>query len=186
MRILNSWSNFFEDKIIVDKKVENGSHKFIDCYQIAFTLSKSKPLISSMVILFLHLTFWSWRCIHLNTQHSFTPCTSWLLYLTLTLENQKVITSLLFSRCDNGACWFRCQRSQSCPFCRDSLKRTNSGDLWIYTDTSDIVDVGTIFKENCKMLFLYIEKLPLIVPDPRYVFYDPLLRWRNCLQIFGK
>ncbi|KAH1153474.1 hypothetical protein AAZX31_18G062500 [Glycine max] len=69
-----------------------------------------------------------------------------------------------------------CQRSQSCPFCRDSLKRTNSGDLWIYTDTSDIVDVGTIFKENCKMLFLYIEKLPLIVPDPRYVFYDPLLR----------
>ncbi|TKY47147.1 E3 ubiquitin-protein ligase Topors [Spatholobus suberectus] len=69
-----------------------------------------------------------------------------------------------------------CQRSQSCPFCRDSLKRINSGDLWIYTDKSDIVDVGTIFKENCKMLFLYIEKLPLIVPDPRHVFYDPFLR----------
>lgn len=69
-----------------------------------------------------------------------------------------------------------CLRSQSCPFCRDSLKRVNSGDLWIYTDTSDIVDVGTIFKENCKILFLYIEKLPLIIPDPRHVSYDPFFR----------
>ncbi|XP_058759939.1 E3 ubiquitin-protein ligase AIRP2-like [Vicia villosa] len=69
-----------------------------------------------------------------------------------------------------------CLRSQSCPFCRDSLKRVNSEDLWIYTDTSDIVDVGTIFKENCKILFLYIEKLPLIIPDPRHVSYDPFFR----------
>ncbi|ESW18754.1 hypothetical protein PHAVU_006G067600 [Phaseolus vulgaris] len=69
-----------------------------------------------------------------------------------------------------------CQRSQSCPFCRDSLKRINSGDLWIYTDMNDIVDIGTISRENCKRLFLYIEKLPLIVPDPRSVFYDPFLR----------
>ncbi|XP_027337770.1 E3 ubiquitin-protein ligase AIRP2 isoform X2 [Abrus precatorius] len=69
-----------------------------------------------------------------------------------------------------------CLRSLSCPFCRDSLKRVNSGDLWIYTDISDIVDVETIFKENCKMLYLYIEKLPLIVPDPRHVSFDPFLR----------
>ncbi|XP_027932046.1 E3 ubiquitin-protein ligase AIRP2 isoform X1 [Vigna unguiculata] len=69
-----------------------------------------------------------------------------------------------------------CQRSQSCPFCRNSLKRINSGDLWIYTDMNDVVDIGTISRENCKRLFLYIEKLPLIVPDPRYVFYDPFLR----------
>nr|AFK37027.1 unknown [Lotus japonicus] len=41
-----------------------------------------------------------------------------------------------------------CMRSQSCPFCRDSLKRVNSGDLWIYTDMSEIVDMGTVFKEN--------------------------------------
>jgi len=41
---------------------------------------------------------------------------------------------------------------------------------------NDIVDIGTISRENCKRLFLYIEKLPLIVPDPRYVFYDPFLR----------
>ncbi|KAJ1377529.1 Zinc finger, RING-type [Sesbania bispinosa] len=69
-----------------------------------------------------------------------------------------------------------CLRSQSCPFCRDSLKRVNSGDLWIYTDMSDTVDIGTVFKENCKMLFLYIEKLPLIIPDPRHVSFDPFLR----------
>ncbi|KAK7301762.1 hypothetical protein RJT34_12636 [Clitoria ternatea] len=69
-----------------------------------------------------------------------------------------------------------CKRSQSCPFCRDCLKRVNSGDLWVYADTSDIVDIETIFKENCKMLFLYINMLPLVVPDPRHVSYDPFLR----------
>ncbi|KAL1370101.1 hypothetical protein HN51_000415 [Arachis hypogaea] len=69
-----------------------------------------------------------------------------------------------------------CVRSESCPFCRDSLKRMDSGDLWIYTDKSDIVDLGTIYRENSKMLFLYIEKLPLVIPDPRHVSYDPFLR----------
>ncbi|GAV89904.1 zf-C3HC4_3 domain-containing protein [Cephalotus follicularis] len=60
-------------------------------------------------------------------------------------------------------------RSQSCPFCRNSLKRVNSGDLWIYTDQSDIIDLSTILKENSKRLFMYIDKLPLIFPDPVYV-----------------
>ncbi|CAN1231888.1 E3 ubiquitin-protein ligase AIRP2 [Linum grandiflorum] len=59
-------------------------------------------------------------------------------------------------------------RSESCPFCRDSLKRTNSGDLWIYTDSSEIVDLPFISRENCRRLFMYIDKLPLIVPDHLY------------------
>ncbi|PNY00719.1 MTD2, partial [Trifolium pratense] len=64
----------------------------------------------------------------------------------------EVKTKVVLPNCCHQMCFncYRdwCLRSQSCPFCRDSLKRVNSGDLWIYTDTSDIVDVGTIFKEN--------------------------------------
>uniref|UniRef100_A0A2P2LXJ5 Uncharacterized protein MANES_02G120000 n=1 Tax=Rhizophora mucronata TaxID=61149 RepID=A0A2P2LXJ5_RHIMU len=69
-----------------------------------------------------------------------------------------------------------CRRSQSCPFCRDSLKRVNSGDLWIYTDKFDIVDLSLISKENCKRLFMYIDKLPRIVQDHLIVPYDLNIR----------
>ncbi|XP_068646071.1 E3 ubiquitin-protein ligase AIRP2-like [Aristolochia californica] len=63
-------------------------------------------------------------------------------------------------------------RSKSCPFCRDSLKRVNSGDLWIFTDTREIVDMGTLTRENLKRLFFYIDKLPVVVPDPVFETYD--------------
>ncbi|GAA0161925.1 hypothetical protein LIER_39323 [Lithospermum erythrorhizon] len=66
-------------------------------------------------------------------------------------------------------------RSQSCPFCRDSLKRVNSTDLWVYMDNRDIVDMATITKENLKRLFMYIEKLPLLVPET-FERYHPHLR----------
>lgn len=69
-------------------------------------------------------------------------------------------------------------KSQSCPFCRDSLKRMNSGELWIYPSKCDITDLPTIAKENLKRLFLYIEKLPLIVPNSMVVSYD-LHSWRK-------
>lgn len=67
-------------------------------------------------------------------------------------------------------------RSQSCPFCRDSLKRVNSGDLWIYTSNCEIIEFSAIAKENLKRLFMYIEKLPLLVPDTMLVSYDPQFR----------
>ncbi|KAI8523582.1 hypothetical protein RHMOL_Rhmol13G0085200 [Rhododendron molle] len=63
-------------------------------------------------------------------------------------------------------------RSQSCPFCRDSLKRVNSGDLWICIGNNDISDISIILRENLQRLFMYIEKLPLIVPDHVFVSYD--------------
>ncbi|PPR81880.1 hypothetical protein GOBAR_AA38836 [Gossypium barbadense] len=69
-------------------------------------------------------------------------------------------------------------RSQSCPFCRDSLKRVNSCDLWIYTEKSEIVDLSLILRENSNRLFMYIDKLPLIVPDPVFVPYDVHVRPR--------
>lgn len=67
-------------------------------------------------------------------------------------------------------------RSRSCPFCRDSLKRVNSGDLWVYTEKSDVVDLSTILREDRKRLFMYIDKLPLVVPDPVYIPYDSHVR----------
>lgn len=73
--------------------------------------------------------------------------------------------------------WFRHARSQSCPFCRDSLKRVNSGDLWIYTSRGEIVDLPSIARENLKRLLMYIEKLPLIIPDSMLISYDPRFRW---------
>ncbi|XP_015897190.3 E3 ubiquitin-protein ligase AIRP2 [Ziziphus jujuba] len=88
--------------------------------------------------------------------------------------NSKVV----LPNCNHSMC-IKCYqnwrtRSQSCPFCRDSLKRVNSGDLWIYTSSADIVDLSAITRENLKRLFMYIDKLPFIVPDPAFVSYDPL------------
>ncbi|XP_043689936.1 E3 ubiquitin-protein ligase AIRP2-like isoform X1 [Telopea speciosissima] len=63
-------------------------------------------------------------------------------------------------------------RSQSCPFCRDSLKRVNSCDLWVFTDSRDIVDMATLTRENLRRLFMYIDKLPLVIPDTVFDAYD--------------
>ncbi|PNX93925.1 RING finger protein, partial [Trifolium pratense] len=67
-------------------------------------------------------------------------------------------------------------RSQSCPFCRDSLKRVNSGDLWVFTDRRDVVDMATVTRENLRRLFMYIDKLPVIVPDSLFDTYDSHIR----------
>ena len=71
-----------------------------------------------------------------------------------------------------------CRRtiSQSCPFCRDNLKRVNSGDLWVFTDNRDVVDMATVTRENLRRLFMYIDKLPLIVPDSLFDTYDSHIR----------
>ncbi|KAA8517819.1 hypothetical protein F0562_015293 [Nyssa sinensis] len=87
--------------------------------------------------------------------------------------NNKVV----LPNCNHSLC-MKCYRdwrarSQSCPFCRDSLKRVNSGDLWIYTNSNEIVGLSSMAMENLKRLFLYIEKLPLIVPDPMLISYEP-------------
>ncbi|XP_061366138.1 E3 ubiquitin-protein ligase AIRP2 isoform X1 [Gastrolobium bilobum] len=66
-------------------------------------------------------------------------------------------------------------RSQSCPFCRDSLKRVDSGDLWIYMSSNEIDDLASINKENLKRLFMYIEKLPLIARPYIHVISSPLV-----------
>lgn len=68
-------------------------------------------------------------------------------------------------------------RSQSCPFCRGSLKRVSSGDLWVLTSESDAVDMKTLAKENVRSFYLYIENLPFIVlvPDTHLFLHDYLI-----------
>ncbi|PWA42098.1 zinc finger, RING/FYVE/PHD-type [Artemisia annua] len=78
-------------------------------------------------------------------------------------------TKVVLPNCSHSLC-LKCfrdwhGRSRSCPFCRDSLKEVNVNDLWICIDAGDIVDMSIIAKENKKRLFMYIEKLPLIIPD---------------------
>ncbi|KAE9591988.1 putative transcription factor C2H2 family [Lupinus albus] len=87
----------------------------------------------------------------------------------------EINTKVVLPNCNHSMC-LKCYndwhgRSQSCPFCRDSLKRVKSGDLWIYMSNNDIVDLTSINKENLKRLFMYIEKLPLILPDPIFISY---------------
>ncbi|KAL9235361.1 hypothetical protein vseg_010124 [Gypsophila vaccaria] len=80
--------------------------------------------------------------------------------------NKKVI----LPNCCHSLClkcyqdWY--SRSQSCPFCRDPLKQVKPGDLWIYIDDSDIVDLSVILKENVNSIFIYIDKLPFMDPQP--------------------
>ncbi|KAL3681216.1 hypothetical protein R1sor_024172 [Riccia sorocarpa] len=63
-------------------------------------------------------------------------------------------------------------RSQSCPFCRDSLKRVNSQDLWIFTDSGEVQDMVTLARDNLHRLFMYIDKLPLLVSESVFAVYD--------------
>ncbi|MBA0728774.1 hypothetical protein Golax_001648 [Gossypium laxum] len=67
-------------------------------------------------------------------------------------------------------------RSQSCPFCRDSLEKVDSSDLWIYIEQGEIAELSSILRENRKRLFTYIDRLPLIVPDPVFAPFDVHVR----------
>ncbi|KAL5740410.1 hypothetical protein ACOSQ2_029590 [Xanthoceras sorbifolium] len=92
----------------------------------------------------------------------------------------EINSKIVLPDCSHSMC-MKCYRSwrarsQSCPFCRDSLKRVNSGDLWIYTSSNEIFDLTSISRENMKRLFMYIEKLPLITPDPMFVSHNPRYR----------
>ncbi|XP_062169609.1 E3 ubiquitin-protein ligase AIRP2-like [Alnus glutinosa] len=62
-------------------------------------------------------------------------------------------------------------RSESCPFCRGSLKRVDSGDLWVLTCSSDVVDTQTVLKEDMLRFSLYINSLPRDIPDALFLMY---------------
>ncbi|KAF2314148.1 hypothetical protein GH714_023723 [Hevea brasiliensis] len=67
-------------------------------------------------------------------------------------------------------------RSESCPFCRGSLKRVNSGDLWVLTCSKDVVDTETVLREDLLRFYLYINSLPKDIPDALFlVYYEYLI-----------
>ncbi|XP_052171775.1 E3 ubiquitin-protein ligase AIRP2 isoform X2 [Diospyros lotus] len=89
----------------------------------------------------------------------------------------EIDSKVVLPKCNHSMC-MKCYRnwrtrSESCPFCRDSLKRVNSGDLWIYTSSCDVAEWSTIAKENVKRLIVYVEKLPIIRPDPTLISNEP-------------
>ncbi|KAE8687397.1 peroxisome bioproteinsis factor 10-like isoform X2 [Hibiscus syriacus] len=88
-------------------------------------------------------------------------------------------TKLVLPNCGHALC-ISCfhewnVRSQSCPFCRGSLKRVKSKDLWVLTSCSDILDVVTLAKENLWRLYLYFEKLPLVMPETHSYVSDYMI-----------
>ncbi|XP_043706942.1 E3 ubiquitin-protein ligase AIRP2-like [Telopea speciosissima] len=66
-------------------------------------------------------------------------------------------------------------RSLSCPFCRGSLARVDSNDLWILTGNGDVVDTVTLAKENLRRFYLYIDHLPLVMPETLFCIYDYMI-----------
>ncbi|KAH6797806.1 hypothetical protein C2S52_022360 [Perilla frutescens var. hirtella] len=66
-------------------------------------------------------------------------------------------------------------RSRSCPFCRGSLKRVTSRDLWVLTSSSDVVDAMTLAKDNLRRFYLYVENLPLLASEDSLLMYNYLM-----------
>ncbi|KAL2901564.1 E3 ubiquitin-protein ligase AIRP2, partial [Bienertia sinuspersici] len=60
-------------------------------------------------------------------------------------------------------------RSESCLFCRSTIKRVQSGDLWVLTYVIDVVDPKTVLKENVLRLYLFINSLPKDVADALFL-----------------
>nr|POE61194.1 hypothetical protein CFP56_58326 [Quercus suber] len=62
-------------------------------------------------------------------------------------------------------------RSESCPFCRGTLKRVKSGNLWVLTCSSDVVGSQTMLKEDMLRFYLYINGLPKDISDALFLMH---------------
>ncbi|XP_023909203.1 E3 ubiquitin-protein ligase AIRP2 isoform X2 [Quercus suber] len=62
-------------------------------------------------------------------------------------------------------------RSESCPFCRGTLKKVNSGDLWVLTCSNDVVDTQTVLRDDILRFYLFINSLPKDIPDALFFMY---------------
>ncbi|XP_051122625.1 E3 ubiquitin-protein ligase AIRP2 isoform X2 [Andrographis paniculata] len=62
-------------------------------------------------------------------------------------------------------------RSESCPFCRGSLKRVKSRDLWVLPCKDEVIDPETVPMEDLRRFYLYIRNLPKDSPDALFLMY---------------
>ncbi|RAL47538.1 hypothetical protein DM860_011276 [Cuscuta australis] len=89
-------------------------------------------------------------------------------------------TKMVLPNCCHAMC-INCYRdwnvrSESCPFCRGSLKRVESGDLWVLTCDGDVVDQETLSKDEMRRFRRYVNGLPKDVPDALFlVYYEYLI-----------
>ncbi|XP_021893829.1 uncharacterized protein LOC110811596 isoform X2 [Carica papaya] len=89
-------------------------------------------------------------------------------------------TKMVLPNCCHSMC-IKCYRnwntkSESCPFCRGSLKRVKSEDLWVLTCNNDVVDTETVSEEDLLRFYLYINSLPKDYPDALFlVYYEYLI-----------
>lgn len=80
---------------------------------------------------------------------------------------------------------YRNTKSESCPFCRGSLKRVNSEDLWVLTCNDDVVDNKTVSQEDLLRFYLYINSLPKDCPDALFLVYYEYLIWFEVVEKYG-
>ncbi|KAL0703927.1 hypothetical protein Bca4012_070352 [Brassica carinata] len=84
-------------------------------------------------------------------------------------------TKMVLPNCCHSMC-IKCYRnwnlkSQSCPFCRGSMKRVNSEDLWVLAGDNDVVDTRTASREDLFRFYLYINSLPKDYPEALFLVY---------------
>ncbi|KAM7464707.1 hypothetical protein LguiA_032828 [Lonicera macranthoides] len=84
-------------------------------------------------------------------------------------------TKMVLPNCCHSMC-INCYRdwntrSESCPFCRGSIKRVQSRDLWVLTCSEDVVDADMVTKEDLSRFYLYINKLPKVSSDALFLMY---------------
>ncbi|XP_052204644.1 E3 ubiquitin-protein ligase AIRP2-like [Diospyros lotus] len=89
-------------------------------------------------------------------------------------------TKMVLPNCCHAMC-INCYRdwntrSESCPFCRGSIKRVKSRDLWVLTCSDDVVDAETVCKEDLLSFYRYISSLPKDSSEALFVMhYEYLL-----------
>ncbi|XP_075485857.1 E3 ubiquitin-protein ligase AIRP2-like [Primulina tabacum] len=88
-------------------------------------------------------------------------------------------TKIVLPNCCHTMC-IKCYRdwntrSESCPFCRGSLRRVESQDLWILTCENDVIDPESVSTEDLRRFYLYIRNLPKDSPDALFVKYYEFL-----------
>lgn len=66
-------------------------------------------------------------------------------------------------------------RSESCPFCRGSLKKTSPTDLWVVIGNNDVIDNVTLARDNLRRFYLYMDTLPLILQDTHVFVFNYML-----------
>lgn len=79
-----------------------------------------------------------------------------VVYTTLAMST--MVYSLYCIPKSSPSC--RNTKSESCPFCRGSIKRVKSRDLWVLTCSDDVVDPETVSREDLLHFYLYINSLP--------------------------